>query len=489
MCAVERPDVNERLDNVPNNLGAGEESPWYLLATVCGEQDRDRFDSKLNARNRQIWNRWFIRFVDSSKRESLCHEGKVDIADFEPLSDGEKAEIVRAAKRRGVRVPSDEDWVSSKKILFDGFQFEKIISLSGFIIPGSISFKNCTLSREIFLRDTVVFGFCDFEGVEFKRSALFSRLTISGWVSFDHARFFDLAEFDQAELNFSRFQHTEFSGFARFISTKLKSSSIFFETKFGVQSAFSECEFSGTTHFPKVLWRGPVTFDSATFRGPAYMPAMSFNGRASFKGVKFEREVTFDQTRFESAPDFRDAVLSFSTTWWDVEWPNPPTSVSGLRDSKEAYAALRHAMIRAERPDQALDFYVLELMCKKQLENFTNKLVIQLYMSLADGGRSVIRPCLWWLLGISVSFILHAYLLKSGYFNETAVSYEILRQILSSAVVFGAPIFDSLKFHRFEVVVGEVPIWLQLFQVIHVGFSAVCIFLFGLSLRNLLRIR
>jgi hypothetical protein len=67
---------------------------------------------------------------------------------------------------------------------------------------------------------------------------------------------------------------------------------------------------------------------------------------------------------------------------------------------------------------------------------------------------------------------------------------EALRLSLASALVVGAPIFDPRRLQALEEAVRDaggfdgVPRWLPLAQLAHAGFSALCLFLMALAIRN-----
>ena len=49
------------LRNDGEDLRPANENPWYVLATVYGEQERGGVNVTLHSQNRGIWNRWMCK--------------------------------------------------------------------------------------------------------------------------------------------------------------------------------------------------------------------------------------------------------------------------------------------------------------------------------------------------------------------------------------------------------------------------------------------
>jgi hypothetical protein len=75
-------------DRVPAN-----ENPWYVLATIHGEQDGDGIDWDLHAKNRTTWNRFMAVALDEEARDAL--KARFDPDDLMPLSEPERADLER----------------------------------------------------------------------------------------------------------------------------------------------------------------------------------------------------------------------------------------------------------------------------------------------------------------------------------------------------------------------------------------------------------
>jgi hypothetical protein len=162
-------------------------------------------------------------------------------------------------------------------------------------------------------------------------------------------------------------------------------------------------------------------------------------------------------------------------------------------DDVEHYAALRHATDIANRHDAELDIFARELLARRFADiPGLPRLAIDGYLLLADGGRSFGRPALAWLLALAVSFVgqSNALVPHGLVIPSPGLLAEALRLSLASALVVGAPIFDPRRLQALEEAVRDAggidgfPLWLPLAQLAHAGFSALCLFLMALAIRN-----
>ncbi|SMF82152.1 hypothetical protein SAMN06265365_14238 [Tistlia consotensis] len=163
-------------------------------------------------------------------------------------------------------------------------------------------------------------------------------------------------------------------------------------------------------------------------------------------------------------------------------------------------------MEQTGRYEHARDFLALELDCRRVHAPWPTKLAIAAYQALSDVGRSVARPLGAWAIALFVSFALHLGAFAWPSWPTSSLLTETTKLALASAVVVGSPIFDPLRLerieHRLAIAAGRcpersetgscllpIPFALQLLELLQAAFSALCLFLAGLGLRNWLRIR
>ena len=62
-------------------------NPWYILATIHGEQTQEGWNEEVAAKNRRIWNGWSCGHLPKSKRAELAKLSKLDEAALEAWSE------------------------------------------------------------------------------------------------------------------------------------------------------------------------------------------------------------------------------------------------------------------------------------------------------------------------------------------------------------------------------------------------------------------
>lgn len=437
-------------------LERADTSAWYVLATIHGEQGETKIDEELHLRNRRTWNRLVSGELTDEEKNALKKRARIDPEDLVPFSEAERAALEAwVTTVRGVSIPPipRETTVpkASRETAFTltDLLFDKRFYVEGFIFPASV----------------------DFQGSCFQKEVSFSNVTVQGVFRFQRAEFCETASFDGAVI-------------------------------------VSWADFEG------VRFCGDVRFQRAVFEGEADFEKAIFEKDASFFRCAFEDRTDFTKAEFALVPDFRHTTLAFSTFWDNVDWPQPSTRPDGDTDdakkkhryeiveAENRYAALRYAMNQTQRFRDELDFLVCELKAKRIYSSLFKKIVIGAYLIFSDGGRSVVRPLLWWAGLAFVMFFVNGRALAPAYpFNIfSSFGAEVLRFTLGSAFVVATPIFDHGKQNLFQTAfnaavdsntVGavDIPFSLLMVGLLHTGLSAVFLFLVGLGIRNWLRMR
>lgn len=424
-------------------------SPWYILATVHGEQKGERIDWKVHAQNRRTWNRWMSAALDAETRQTLIEKHGVDPDDLTSL-EHERGNIETLTQQRvtdaGRPLPDPGNPCSAKTVDFGHAVFQEHFCADGFIFPGEVE-----ASEAIFRKDLL------FSGAHFRDEALFSDAHFRGRAAFDRATFLAGASFSDAK----------FCRSVSFIGTTFREPAWFY----------------GAT-----VW-ARAAFDRVTFQDRASFAGATFRRSASFGHATFEGSTNFDDVRFRESPDFRDAVLPFSTTWHHASWPKPRPSTA--EDDTEHYAALRHAMDTAKRHDAELDFFVRELQAKRYTGiPWLQRLAIDGYLLLADGGRSFARPAIAWLLALLLVFLVEGVTLAGPavFAIPSPLAFEALRLAFGSAIVVSVPMFDVRRMEQLRQALPDLtgqpllpagtsplPDSIQLLGLAHAGFSALCL--------------
>ena len=279
-------------------------NPWYVLATINGEQTDEGWNGEVAARNRRIWNGWSCGHLPKAKRAEIAKLAKLDEAALEAWSETERAHVEKVfATGRGMGMVLPDPVAA---VDFKDTHFETPLSMSQFVFTQAVVFTSATFD-----------GYAWFDSTTFSGDAWFGSATFNGDAWFGSARFSCYAWFD----------HATFSGDARFSSATVSGDAVFSGATFGGDTWFDGAKFTGYAWFDSATFSGDAWFDSATFSGEAWFGSASFGGDAWFGSARFSRYAWFDHAkfsgdaRFSSATVSGDAVFSGATfggdAWFD----------------------------------------------------------------------------------------------------------------------------------------------------------------------------
>jgi Pentapeptide repeats (9 copies) len=191
-------------------LKPANENPWYVLATLHGEQLDGagwyNHDSELHARNRLDWNKWAAEALSENQRNALlARKGKDGSAIY---STDELTPHYGDAKREFV-----EKWCA--ECLKRGCS-----SGSPYPARPTINFEHATFSDDVSIKNASFIGTADFIYAIFIRRIRFDSTTFSGYTSFFGAKFSDSDYicFEDDKFTNAKFTNVTFANVAYFES-------------------------------------------------------------------------------------------------------------------------------------------------------------------------------------------------------------------------------------------------------------------------------
>ena len=243
------------------------ENPWYLLATVAGEQSEDRFDEELHARNRRVWNGWACQNLSNEQLPKLAADAGIKEADLEPWNADEQAFVEGVFRQKGFSIPS-----ADQPIYLRSAFFAKPFFMQAFVFPSAVSFTNSHFSSKVVLSHSVIMQPAEFE------LAVFTDLILRG------TTFLDSVSLTASRINRTcHFNSTQFMG----------------------QANFDQAEFHGHAQFENLEFHGPTSFDRAGFLSRCDFYASNFFMHVFFSPVSFNSEVNFHDCHFHQSCDFK----------------------------------------------------------------------------------------------------------------------------------------------------------------------------------------
>jgi len=495
-------------------LQAANKNPWYVLATIYGEQEAPWGEGQ--AKNRRVWNGWFCSELSDEERADRATKAGLDEGELAPLTASERTEIeerfAERMKSAGVENPKMPD--PAQNIDFSRVIFLDILSFQNFIFE-----KTCIFSGAYFANGA------SFKNTVFVIGGLFDRAVFKGGVNFTFSTFEDDADFRGAKFsNMSEFELAIFRGITDFHGARFGMGVFFGGTTFEGSVDFSTSKFTGGLLSQDVKYNGGADFSDTEFYEEAYFRSAEFKSITKFNNARFLTHVPefhaaelYDNTVFPASsnqirnwPPLRGSVqLEGRDVIKHPEDPsgristvesNEPVDVMPAEDQKRAYNRLRLFMNKSLQIDEEQFFHRQEMRCKTKLANkWHSKLLYRLYSGLSDYGNSVWRPVGFLVLVMLFGFVANlwisgnlATLLPHGDAGM-GWSFGLLGEDdpwAKPRQAAGWSISNTLPFLGFgKLYYGDLAWPLEVAGGVQTLLGYVLLFFFGLGLRNRFRLR
>lgn len=389
-------------------------------------------------------------------------------------------------------------------------------------------------------------NFADFSGVEFIESIDFSDFEFGANANFEQATFHKQTDFRRSNFddgcNFSfckflesvTFSGSTFLGETNFSITEFCAGAIFEVVTFGSSAKFSGARFDGAVFFDCKYPSHFIAFDEATFGGYASrFSAASFEqkdwkisnakfggahflGASEFLNLKFLGVTKFSKSlsnqkssrltkggrdhwlhweaeerfvRFSQTPLFFNTSFEEDVSFERANFP----SATGFETSARAYRALRNIFASLGAKNEENRFFRLEMAEEAKAAELNREPARWLYIAyreLADFGFSVQRPAL--LLVITLLLMLPLYAWQAGlqacWPNSPGCS--LTGSLIQFAAAHALPGFEKLAEPASKALFGDqLGVWTVLTLLHHKAVSLLALFLIGLALRNLFKMK
>lgn len=189
-------------------LKPANENPWYLMATLYGEQTREKPDKALTEKNRRAWNYWvaFSDRIPKHTRQLLLPKvtRAAELSGTEELRGTGLEERFRArAQGAFEKVPELEPTID-----LGNLDLAHLIDFSGYIFPIDVSFENALFRERAYFKNATFAGKAYFAQTKFDHDAIFYGARFFRYSEFLKSVFAKGAEFKGAEFQ----SHTKFAG-------------------------------------------------------------------------------------------------------------------------------------------------------------------------------------------------------------------------------------------------------------------------------------
>lgn len=503
---VEERDDGSALRNDGVEFRSRLTNPWYVLATLHGEQGA-QIDEDLAARNRRAWSLWSCQALDPEARAELAGQIGLDEDELGGAWEDERREIERLFQGRlgaGAVLPSPDDTVNMEKLYFakgTGVSFVKYVFVARAHFADVHFAEHADFSSAHFAEEAVFSSshFAEdarfqsahfdeaavFYSARFVQDALFHLAHVAERAVFSSAHFAELADFSSAHFADAIFRSTHFASVASFHSAYFAATADFASSYFAATANFSFCRFSAAD-FSSVRFANTANFSSVHFAANANFSSVYFAERADFSSSTFKRATRFDDAVFLTRPPkfFAEVYQDTTFTLDDASWPEPSRETAA--EDEGAYVRLKQLMVDAHKPDHALFFLRREFRSKLFTERRSERVWIWIFWRTSDFGYSIWRPIIGLVALIVVGWL--AYLTVFAWdsvYGGQRTGFEAFGLSFSNTFAFlglNRVYFEAGYFH-------DLPTWIKVAGVIQTFLGIAFLFFLGLGLRNRFRLK
>jgi uncharacterized protein YjbI with pentapeptide repeats len=452
---------------------------------------------------KDAWNAWYKVYPVSVENNGTVRKNIVDFSDldFGAYFDRPGKKIVLAIDFSGFRFREYANFSNAK--------FSNRAKFDGAIFDGPVDFSGAEFKERAYFGGVKFGSTANFSGVNFQRKARFGGAQFGDWSNFKGARFsgdtnfggaqFGIgADFRDAEFSSSvAFTGAQFGVFTRFDGSCFRGRAIFSATDWAFIATVYE-ELDAAKKWAELRGISPEVFKDISFRG------VHFGGRVDFSGRMFSGPTSFarlsnDFVRnqpvvFAKAPLFHNCKLTQDISFDGAEFrPELPSSVDDDTAAR-AYRTLKLAFAQQQALREEQMFFRLELAEEEKRAPPTQRSLFLLYRWTSDYGFSLKRPLHLLLFACPIFMLIYAGLAGLTPCLSLQAGCEINYKLIQFLLLQSLPLpgldkwSDGLRESLFTIP-GWRSVVLPLFVMLHKGISLLAVFLFGLALRNLFKMK
>jgi hypothetical protein len=390
--------------------------------------------------------------------------------------------------------------------------FPEDAMFTGWIFPGRAEFNFATFDAPANFDGTVFMDVAEFRGTQFKSTT-----------RFEGAMFLADSSFGGGEFASASFHASRFARKANFSERIFEN-----DARFSL-ARFRSVEFTKDVSFFDAIFEkdGEVSFRQATFADYVTFGRCRFLSRADFQAVKADRAFTLEGAHFDEIPDFVQSHFSEAPRLDNTLFKEVNTHTGDKRDEGLAarFRALKRLAVSGHDTERELEFSAGEIRSRRHREdqpfgkNVTRFWLGWFYEQVSDFGRSAARPARMWLLliiffavfylspwsGRNVSTakvtdcveVHHIATLQPLRLSTNAIWEALQLSFRNGTAVFGSA-DTSVDWYALGCLYGpaedqpnirRMPRGAAMAATLQRVMSATLIFLFGMALRNMLKMK
>lgn len=383
---------------------------------------------------------------------------------------------------------------------FDGVEFLKFVNFNAVLLGGTANFRRCKFHEEAFFGGVCATGDTHFNYSIFLKEAYFSGATFLDWANFVCCEFHKDAIFDGRSIQALKqtFRKPPFSHSWEEIEKRLQING-------GAPDQFSELSFDGSEFLGRVSFRnrnftGRTSFDIGRKFREARVRLI--NGKEQVEEIYDSQPV-----RFGKPPEFFDSKLCQQVSFDHARFPAPlggPEAARCYRVLKQSFAAHQSTreeqrFFRLEMAEEAgmawslwglLATWWNERSQQQKTELPPARLFFKLYAELSNFGFSVARPATMFFSALLVAAVLYAWQAGLMWCGGKAVACTMTPSLIQFTLGQALPGFEKFAEPATKALFGDqLGVWTVLTLFLHKAVSVLALFLIGLALRNLFKMK
>jgi uncharacterized protein YjbI with pentapeptide repeats len=337
-----------------------------------------------------------------------------------------------------------KSWLDSATLDFSAHTFESDIDFSEFHFPYKVDFSKAVFRGEARFKSTTFGSDVRMCGAEFNGVAMFRGAHFQGSAHFDYSKFLEDGDFhssifeDDATFESCKFsQRGWFGHYSNYRPSEFRSRANFLHCTFEVGADFDRVKFQGPALFQKSVFGKFAYFYDAEFGAGVFFNETSFGGWTNFAGATFRGDCNFEHIvlQDDSILSLEKAEFAFPPGFYGARLNNKPRldnvvirpvgADKRFKDAGARFRILRAFAAASGDFENELKFHAEELRAARLHQDgplrprFWFSL---LYEVVSDYGRSLGRPIACWFLLFCVFTVL--YLGESRGFNEARAQIE-----------------------------------------------------------------
>jgi uncharacterized protein YjbI with pentapeptide repeats len=350
----------------------------------------------------------------------------------------------------------------------------------------------------------------NFQYATFSGAAIFKRSLAIEWATFYGAKFFGVSIFTGSQFGRINFVGTHFKESANFDAVYFQDDVDFsagdlsqtLEVSAGqlnvesepVADSFAYIDFAGAKFLKKVVFNGRIF---KGFTGFGRLIVVETVVRAKYEvangiTLRIWHEIVpaLSPVHFADVPQLHGCQIHQDTTFEDAIFPLP----SGYNIDIRAYRTLKLAFSQQQAIREEQRFFKLEMAEEAARATGTHRFLYKAYFLCSDYGFSITRPAVLLAVTLAAMMLIYGVLsylnnclpdANNCHFSTAWIEFSLLQSLPLPGL---DKLSDTLRGKLFPTE-GLISIGVTVAVILHKAISLLALFLMGLALRNLFKLK